>query len=140
MDLKVPNKVLVTRCLIFSIKAKRKSEDNFGRIELRANLWKSMITGSWVNLRNLFTACTASYLCAPNSNSIFGDAQMLTVGSASQSRALARTFPGCLRSSSPVPKMPPNYEKRNPDPEIQVAHAKEQLRPDVLPLVHTVTQ
>ena len=65
---------------------------------------------------------------------------MLTVGSASQSRALARTFPGCLRSSSPVPKMPPNYEKRNPDPEIQVAHAKEQLRPDVLPLVHTVTQ
>ena len=27
---------------------------------------------------------------------------MLTVGSASQSRALARTFPGCLRSSSPV--------------------------------------
>ena len=26
------------------------------------NLWKSRITGSWVNLRNLFTACTASYL------------------------------------------------------------------------------
>ena len=56
MDLKVPDKVFVTRCLVVSIKAKRKSEDNFGKIELMANLWKSKITGSLVNLRNLFTA------------------------------------------------------------------------------------
>ena len=63
VDLKVPDKFFVTRCLVVSIKAKRKSEDNFGRIELISNLWKSKMTGSWVNLRNLFTAWTASYLC-----------------------------------------------------------------------------
>ena len=56
MDLKVPDEVFVTRCLVVSIKAKGKSEDNFGRIELISNLWKSKMTGSWVNLRNLFTA------------------------------------------------------------------------------------
>ena len=56
VDLQIPNKVFVTRCLVVSIKAKRKSEDNFVRFELMANLWKSKMTGSWVNLRNLFTA------------------------------------------------------------------------------------
>ena len=56
MDLKIPDKVLVARSLVVPIKAKRKSKNNFGRFELMANLWKSMITGSWVNLRNLFTA------------------------------------------------------------------------------------
>ena len=56
VHLKVPDKVLVARSLVVPIKAKRKSKNNFGRFELMANLWKSMITGSWVNLRNLFTA------------------------------------------------------------------------------------
>ena len=56
VHLEVPDKVLVARSLVVPIKAKRKSKNHFCRFELMANLWKSMITGSWVNLRNLFTA------------------------------------------------------------------------------------
>lgn len=55
----------MSRCLIITPESKGEPEE-YGSFtkgsKAQGNLWKSMIRGSCVSLRNLLIACTASYL------------------------------------------------------------------------------